>query len=337
MRPLTGVRTLTARLLPALLLGALLAACAGGGVDPVVQRPGALPPTAQVAEVPFVGQERDYCGPASLAMLLRWSGAEVTQVGLAERVFTPGKAGTMRHDLLTGARRQGRLAVAVTPAAGGDGADRDLRRLLAELAAGHPVLVFQNLSLGFAPQWHFAVAVGYDLPARELVLHSGRTARKRVSLDSFARTWARGDRWAMVALPPGTLPASAERPTPLVKAAAGLERVERPAAAARAYAAILQRWPDSFAAAMGRGNALYALQRPADAARAFRRAIDIRADAPAAWNNLAYAERARGRGDAARAAARKAVQLAETAGLTQDQIERYRATLREMRSADDAA
>jgi hypothetical protein len=330
VRALISVRTRISRLLPALGLSALLAACAGAGVDPVTERPGDLPAQARVSGVPFVGQQRDHCGPAALAMLLRWSGAEVTQAGLADRVFTPGKAGTLRTDLLTGARRQGRLAVPIAPRPGGGDGGADLRRLLTELAAGHPVLVFQNLSLDLAPQWHFAVAVGYDLPARELVLHSGRTERKRVSLDSFARTWARGDRWAMLALRPGTLPASADRPAPLVEAAAGLERAQRPEAAARAYAAILQRWPDSFAAAMGRGNALYAQDRPEAAARAFRRAIDIDADAPAAWNNLAYAERARGRGDAARSAARRAVRLAERAGLPPDELARFRDTLRDM-------
>src|SRR2546422_3737218 len=46
--------------------------------------------------------------------------------------------------------RSGQLAVPVTT----------LSDLLAEVAAGHPVLVFQNLGLHWIPRWHFAVAVG---------------------------------------------------------------------------------------------------------------------------------------------------------------------------------
>jgi len=311
-------------------LALALSACAAGGVEPVVERPGKLPSTARVADVPFHPQAEYYCGPASLQMLLGWSGEDVTQDDLAGQVYTPGKEGTLRSDLVAGVRRHGRLAVQIGSPAGG-GADAALRRLLAELAAGHPVLVFQNLSLGIAPQWHFAVAIGYDLPARELVLHSGRTEAKRVGLDAFARTWARGDRWALLALPPDRLPATAEQPTRMVEAAAGLERAGRNAEAATAYATILDRWPDSFAARMGRGNALYATQRYAEAAAAFRRATDLRPEAAEAWNNLAYAEHARGRADAALTAARRAVKVAEPKAKG-----RYRDTLREIRGGPDA-
>src|SRR3546814_16245640 len=82
---------------------------------------------------------------------------------------------------------------------------RELDALLAEIAAGNPVLVFQNLALDWWPQWHFAVAIGYDLDRRVLILHSGTTERLETPLDAFERTWARSGHWALLTLPPGRL------------------------------------------------------------------------------------------------------------------------------------
>ena len=74
---------------------------------------------------------------------------------MAAAVYTPGREGTLASDMIAAARRNGRVAVPVT----------SLPALLAELAAGNPVIVFQNLGLGFVPRWHYAVAFGYDLAA----------------------------------------------------------------------------------------------------------------------------------------------------------------------------
>ena len=84
---------------------------------------------------------------------------------------------------------------------------RRLAALLRAVAAGHPVVVRQTLSLAIAPRWHYAVVVGYDLAARELVLRSGTTERELLSLSTFEHTWERSGHWAFVALAPGELPA----------------------------------------------------------------------------------------------------------------------------------
>jgi hypothetical protein len=194
--------------------------------------------------VPFHPQQERYCGPAALATVLGWSGLPTRQDALASEVFTPGRDGTLGHDLIGAARRHGRLAVPVA----------DLPALLAELAAGHPVLVLQNLGLEWHPQWHFAVAVGYDLRSNELALRSGDERCRTVSLDTFGRTWARAERWALVVLPPERLPATADETT-VLGAAAGLERAGRSHEAATAYDAVLRRWPGSLGALIGRGNA----------------------------------------------------------------------------------
>jgi tetratricopeptide (TPR) repeat protein len=294
-----------------LLLG--LAGCAAPQATRLIEAPGALPPRAEIAKVPFYPQERYYCGPAALAMVLAWSGLSVTQDDLVAQVYTPGKEGSLRSDVLSAARRNGRLAVEV----------ENLSGVLAEIAAGNPVLVFQNLALDWWPQWHFAVAVGYDLRAGEIVLRSGLDARRVTDLSTFEHTWRRGDYWAMVVLPPTRLPATAGEAA-VLRAAAGLERVGRLPEAADAYAAILHRWPDGFSTLMGLGNVRYAMADYRAAEAAFRRAARRHPGRPDALNNLAYALLKQKRRDEAIVVAREAVRMAGAAAAP------YRATLREI-------
>lgn len=301
------------RRLPALLLLLAAAGCAAPQTARVVESPGGLPRQAEVEGVPFFPQQAYYCGPAALAMTLAWSGLEETPDSLAPQVYTPGRKGTLAPDIIAAARRKGRLAVEL----------RELDGLLAEVAAGNPVLVFQNLALDWWPQWHFAVVVGYDLDRRTLILHSGTTERLETALDAFERTWERSGYWALLTLPPDRLPAAIDR-GPVLVGAAGLEQAGQHEAAAMAYQSVVRRWPEEPAAWIGQGNAWFALQRFADAEDAFRAAIALRPDAPAAWNNLAYALSRQGRRDEAMAAARQAVALAGS----EDAV--YRDTLEEV-------
>lgn len=283
-----------------LMLSLLLIGCAMPQTASLVESPGDLPVRAEVASVPFFPQERYYCGPAALAMALAWSGLTVTQDDLVSQVYTPGKEGSLQADILAAARRNGRLAIQVG----------DLSDVLAEIAAGHPVLVFQNLALEWYPLWHFAVAIGYDLDTREIVLHSGRDARRRTSLSTFEATWERGGSWAVVVLPPERLPARGTERA-VVRAAAGLERAARYKEAAVAYETILQRWPDSYIALMGLGNAHYATGNYREAEAAFRGAIARHPERPDPWNNLAHALVMQGLRTKAETAAHNAVRLAK--------------------------
>ena len=290
-----------------------LAGCATPETDRLLEAATALPPRAEVSGVPFFPQEKYYCGPAALAMVLSWSGPPVTQEEIAAQVYTPGRAGTLQSDMVAGARRHGRLAVPVTR----------LSDLTAELVAGHPVVVFQNLGFGWFPVWHYAVAIGYDLSAGDLILHSGLDARRALPLATFERTWARADHWGLVVLPPDELPASTDEMA-VLRAATALEQAGRTREAATAYAAIAERWPASLEAWIGLGNAAYAAGDLEEAENAFRTATARHPEAGAAWNNLAHVLGEKGRRREAIAAAERAVRLGGPNAAT------YRATLREV-------
>lgn len=293
------------RLFLALVLAsALLSGCAGRETTRLMADRGSLPSAAHVVSVPFHPQEDKACGPASLAMVLNWSGLPTSTEAMSTMVYTPGREGSLAADMLGAARRSGRLAV---PLSG-------LDNVLGELAAGHPVVVFQNLGLEMHPLWHFAVAIGFDLDRREIILHTGLDEAQPMSLDTFEHTWERTGRWAMVVLPPDTLPATSGE-AEVVNAVASLERGGWARHAAQAYELALHRWSDSLAAAIGLGNARYAQGDLPAAEAAFRRAAERHPDAAPAWNNLAHVLMERGKGAEALMAAQRAVAIAGADGL----------------------
>jgi len=241
--------------------------------------PAEVPDQAQVNSVPFFPQADYQCGPAALAMVAQSAGVPVTPEQLVEQVYLPGRQGSLQPEMLASARRQGLLAYPLAP---------KLNALLRELAAGNPVLVFQNLSLPVYPIWHYAVAIGYDRTRSELTLHSGTTERLTMSLATFERTWARGERWAMLALPTNRLPVTAT-PDAYASAVATLERIN-PAAAFTAYTTGLQTWPRHRGLLFGRGNAAYAQGQRDTAAQAYEAAALADPAFADAWNNLAQVQ-----------------------------------------------
>ncbi len=226
-----------------------------------------LPAQVELKHVPFYAQEDFECGPASLAMAATAAGVTLRPEQLVDQVYLPGRKGSLQLEMLAAGRRQGLLAYPLTP---------HLENVLREVAAGHPVIVFQNLSLPIYPIWHYAVVIGFERERQTLLLHSGRTEFLEMSLATFEHTWARGQHWSMVLLPPATLPATAQ-PDAHATAAAALERVH-PQAALAAYTRALQAWPTQRAALLGRGNAAYALSQLDQAAQAYRHATAVQPD-----------------------------------------------------------
>ncbi len=266
------------------------------------QRPADLPSAVEHRAVPHFPQTPYHCGPAALATVLGHAGLHADPQALVDAVFLPARGGSLQLEMVAAARRQGALATRLPG---------ELTALLQELAAGQSVLVLQNLGLALAPVWHYAVLVGYDLDAGEVLLRSGDSARQRLPLHTFERTWARAGHWAVAVLPPGRLPAKAT-PAAALEAAIGFERTARPAQAVQVYRQLLQRWPELPLAGIGLGNSLHAAGDLAGAARAFE-AVARRHDSAVAWNNLARLRLVQGQAHAARCAAQRALARATQA------------------------
>lgn len=290
-----------ARIAGLLLLAALLlSGCAGlPQVDAVRAARGSLPPRVELADTPFFPQQEHHCGPAALATVLVAGGTEISPETLAEQVYLPEREGSLQVEMLAAARRNRHVAWQLAPS---------LLDVLREVAAGNPVIVLQNVGIRMLPFWHYAVVIGYDLDKGEVLLRSGDQRRKRIPVAPFDFFWRDSKYWAMVAMPPRRLPATANE-TGYGAAVAAVERLGHAAEAGQAYQAMLARWPESYLARMGLGNSLHAQGQFAAAADAFRHATLARPTDAAAFNNLAQTLADLGRWREALEPARQAVAL----------------------------
>ena len=237
----------TVILLIAIFCG-LLAGCAGMRHAKMPPLPDNLPSVMELTAVPFYPQEDYQCGPAALAMALSAGGLPVRPEDVADAVYTPSRKGSLQTAMIAAARRHGRLAYKIS----------GIDALFAEISAGYPVIVLQNLGVSWYPLWHYAVAVGYDMGKRDIILRSGVDFRKTMPFGVFEKTWARGSHWGLLVLRPTQLPATA-REASFLAAAAGLERTRRHQDAVLAYTTASKKWPESYGARMGLGNSYYAL------------------------------------------------------------------------------
>jgi tetratricopeptide (TPR) repeat protein len=257
--------------------------CAGisGGVTAGLED---VDDTIELTEVPFFPQVTDQCGPAALAMILNASGVGADPEALKSRIYIPGREGSLQLELLAATRAYDRLAYSIDP---------DLQALVAELRAGRPVLVLQNLGIGLAPVWHYAVVVGYLPEDRRFVLRSGDQRRYLIDARRFVRTWHRAENWGVVALRPDELPAQPD-PQRYLRSVAALESVGATSVARSGYRAAVEQWPLNGLAWLGLGNASYA-EGDLDIARlAYQAMLDLEPGNLIALNNIAQVKAEQG-------------------------------------------
>jgi hypothetical protein len=252
----------------------LLAACARAPLLP--PQSALLPERVELTQVPFFAQSDYQCGPAALATMLTQRGVDTSPALLKERVYLPGREGSLQVELVAAARAHELLVYPVPPR---------LEALLQQVAAGNPVLVLQNLAFDWYPRWHFAVVVGYDRREGSLVLRSGTSKRWLTDFASFDNTWARSGRWAVLTLPADLLPADAQL-LPWLKAASDLEQTGHLLTARQAYLSATQRWPQQPMGWFALANNSYAAGDRPGAEQALRASIEHAPSFAAGWFNL---------------------------------------------------
>jgi predicted double-glycine peptidase len=143
-------------------------------------------------DVPFVRQEKNGCGAASVAMLLRyWSRETADPHQIYQALNSEDTRGIRGADVERFLRERGFRTFVFQ----GEWAD-----LEQHLAKGRPLMVCLNE--GRTGPLHYVVVAGID-PARNLVLINDPARRKLLKVERgiFEKDWSAAERWTLLALP----------------------------------------------------------------------------------------------------------------------------------------
>ena len=146
--------------------------------------------TPQPLAVPFIEQQKNGCGAATLAMVVHyWRGESPDPRAVYQRLYRPDVRGIRLADMKTYLEELGFHAFTVR------GGWSEVER---NLAKGRPMIV--GLKTRRAGNMHFAVVIG---AGGDHVWLNDPTRRRahRVSLDKFAKQWELADRWVLLAAP----------------------------------------------------------------------------------------------------------------------------------------
>lgn len=146
-----------------------------------------------IKDVPFFPQERNYCGPASLASVLNYWGYTVNQEDVAQEVFTPRLGGTVTVDMANYVRRKGFNAVSYKG---------DIENIKTEIDKGHPLILFLHMGISsMIPRRHYIVVVGYDDAKNAIIAYSGREKNLLIPYADLLKSWRRTGYWTLLILP----------------------------------------------------------------------------------------------------------------------------------------
>jgi tetratricopeptide (TPR) repeat protein len=230
----------------------------------------------ELTQTPFFPQLKYQCGPAALAMLLGSSGITTSPDALMPLLYIPERHGSLQLEIISGIRRHHRIPYVIRP---------ELTALIAELRAGRPVLVLQNVGLKIAPAYHYAIVIGIQQDGR-ILLRSGITERLEMNHAQFMTTWERAGSWGVVALRADELPAD-DDVAGYLEAVAAVEAIGDAKLAEQGYTAFLYQHPHNEIALFGLANTLHAQKEFTTAATYYQVLLKQNPNHAEAANNLA--------------------------------------------------
>ena len=147
-------------------------------------------------DVPFVSQEKNGCGAASVAMIVRYWQRQKGQpenadvLGIQRALYSPGARGIYASNLERYLRQHGFRTFAV------NGEWPDLKH---HLEQGRPLIVALKVGRG---DLHYVVVTGLDWQRNLVLKHdpAGRKLLKQHRAD-FEREWKAAGNWTLLAVP----------------------------------------------------------------------------------------------------------------------------------------
>lgn len=267
---------LQASLLAGLLLG--LTACqTPAQTRQLLTAPPEIARQHQIAQVPFYPQQEYFCGPTTLSEVAGFYGLSKSPDAIAPDTFIPDRQGTLQIEMAAATRQLGMLAY-VQPRA-------TMAQLLSLVAEDIPLIVLQNNSIAWLPQWHYAVVIGYDLDSAEVILHTGVTPGHRLNFSTFERTWQRGNYW-LLAMLPGNKTSKHLDPFLYTRAGQDLLNTRQADTGVAALTTATQQWPDYWLPYFLLGNHYFS-EQPRVAVAWFEKGLAVAQQEVSYLNNYA--------------------------------------------------
>jgi len=142
-----------------------------------------------VLAVPALQQGPERCGPAALAMVLRYYGAGAPALREAEAAYSPVLHGTLITDLAAAAQRGGHAATVATLE------EDSLRALVRDSLP--PILLYQ-VGSGPITRPHYCVVVGWDPGRERYYLLDGGASPRPIARRDLLRRWRSAGGQALV-------------------------------------------------------------------------------------------------------------------------------------------
>ena len=138
--------------------------------------------------VPIIEQEPERCGPAALAMVLRFWGADDRAVAECDRAYDPVLHGTLVTDLAGAARRAGYAAEVKM---------LESDSLIAFVRNGVPPIVLYQTGRWLTVP-HYAVVTDYDDVRDRFTLHDGTASPRQMRRSELERRWRTAGSQALI-------------------------------------------------------------------------------------------------------------------------------------------
>ncbi len=142
-------------------------------------------------DVPFIRQEKNFCGAASLAMVFKYWGKNISQYSIADEIYDKSKKGINSETLKSFSEDKGFLAFIYRG---------ELENIKENIKKGRPLIV---AVIAKAPSgFHYIVIVGFDENLSLILVNDPYSGKiKEVKLQKFTKRWKKSNYWTLLLLP----------------------------------------------------------------------------------------------------------------------------------------
>lgn len=286
------------KILAFIILSTLVSSCASHSFKQLKQEGQSVEVREKKLPVVFHKQETNQCGPVSLFTITQFFKSPATLEKIKSMAYTPQSDGSHKGDMIAAARRLEFSVYAV-----------NLAQSLSAIEQEQPVLIFQNLGLGWFPRWHYSVLVGYDADQEKVSLHDGKDAYSEMTFKRFGNSWERGGKWAYVVVPAAVIPKVATLEQLLENSNVFID-IQKYNAAFESLKSAKNKWPERYEIYTSLSN-LYFLTKDLNSAQDEAvKAIRLKPKMIGLYFNLAFIQLEIGAKDKARTTRDNAMKLA---------------------------